>query len=80
MDITLFEQLRSLRKKLADQQKIPPYVVFADRTLLALSRAQPQTLDDFVKIPGVGERKLALYGAPFIEVIASFQRLKTKKY
>ncbi|NJK33944.1 MAG: DNA helicase RecQ [Oscillatoriales cyanobacterium SM2_2_1] len=79
-DITLFEQLRALRKKLADQQKIPPYMIFADRTLLALSRTQPQTLDDFAKIPGVGERKLALYGTSFIEVIAAFQGLKTRKY
>jgi ATP-dependent DNA helicase RecQ len=70
----LFEQLRLLRKKLADQQQIPPYIVFSDRTLAELCSSQPITLEEFAKVPGVGERKLALYGPAFIALIANFRK------
>jgi ATP-dependent DNA helicase RecQ len=69
----LFERLRTLRKRLADQQKVPPYVVFADAALRAMSEQQPQTLDAFAEISGVGKHKLEHYGATFIAEIRAFR-------
>ena len=69
----LFERLRILRKRLADEQKVPPYVVFADAALRAMSEEQPQTLDAFAEISGVGKHKLEHYGETFIAEIRAFR-------
>ncbi|MDB5973788.1 MAG: recQ [Nevskia sp.] len=69
----LFERLRILRKRLADEQKVPPYVVFADAALRAMSEQQPQTLDAFAEISGVGKHKLENYGETFIAEIRAFR-------
>ncbi|MAL99253.1 MAG: DNA helicase RecQ [Alteromonadaceae bacterium] len=63
-----WEALRACRKRLADEQGVPPYVIFHDATLLEILRGAPQTLDDLQTINGVGERKLEKYGADFLEV------------
>ncbi|MFN5857345.1 MAG: DNA helicase RecQ [Pseudanabaenaceae cyanobacterium] len=68
----LMEQLRKLRKAIADEQNVPPYIVFADASLRAMSVAQPQTLQEFAAIPGVGSRKLERYGIRFIQEIQAF--------
>jgi ATP-dependent DNA helicase RecQ len=68
----LFEQLRSLRKQIADEQSVPPYVVFADSSLRLMAQLQPQSLEDFSQISGVGSHKLARYGPRFVEEIRSF--------
>ncbi len=68
-DDPLFEALRSRRRELAQQQGVPPYVVFHDSTLAAMAAMRPQTLGEFGELPGVGERKLQTYGAAFLEVI-----------
>ncbi|GAB3918437.1 DNA helicase RecQ [Larkinella terrae] len=68
----LFERLRVLRKQLADEQNVPPYVVFTDSTLEEMSRARPTTPEAFRSISGVGERKLQLFGKRFMEEIATF--------
>ena len=68
-DQMLFEQLRQLRKQLADAAGVPPYVIFHDSTLRELAQRKPSTLDDFATIPGVGQTKLVRYGAAFIEVL-----------
>ncbi len=68
-DPGLFEQLRALRKELADAKSIPSYVVFSDVTLRHFSRDYPQDADALLRIPGVGEKKLADFGAAFIESI-----------
>ena len=65
----LFQQLRSLRKQLADAQGVPPYVVFADAALRAMAQAQPVTLAAFAEISGVGKAKLERYGPDFVAVI-----------
>ena len=65
----LFEQLRSLRLRLAQEQAVPPYVIFHDATLLHMTSEQPQTLDAMRAIPGIGERKLDQYGQAFLDVI-----------
>ncbi len=67
----LFQRLRSLRKKLADEQGVPPYVVFADAALRAMAAQRPLTLTAFAEIPGVGAAKLAHYGEVFTAEIAA---------
>ena len=69
----LFERLRTLRKRLADAQRVPPYVVFADAALRAMAEQQPQTLGAFAEISGVGRHKLENYGAVFIAEIRAFR-------
>ena len=71
IDIALWETLREKRRQLAEVQGVPPYVVFHDKTLQAMAREQPKRLDDFSRLPGVGERKLEKYGSDFLEVIIS---------
>ena len=69
IDIALWETLREKRRQLAEVQGVPPYVVFHDKTLQAMAREQPKVLNDFSRLPGVGERKLEKYGSDFLEVI-----------
>ena len=68
-DDPLFEALRQRRRELAQAQGVPPYVVFHDSTLAAMSAMRPQTLAEFADLPGVGERKLETYGQAFLDVI-----------
>ena len=70
----LFQKLRKLRKKLADAQAVPPYVIFSDSTLRKIALQQPKTLDEFGEISGVGKYKLAQYGDQFIEEINNYQQ------
>jgi ATP-dependent DNA helicase RecQ len=70
----LFEQLRALRKEIANEQSVPPYVVFADSSLRLMAQLQPQTIDDFSQISGVGSHKLTRYGSRFVEEIRAFCR------
>ena len=72
-DEALFERLRALRKRLADEAEVPPYVVFPNTTLAAMASARPATAAEFLAVPGVGEKKLATYGEPFLAEIAAFQ-------
>jgi ATP-dependent DNA helicase RecQ len=69
----LFEALRALRKRLAQAQGVPPYVVFTDASLRAMARLRPTSRDDFAAIPGVGARKLEQYAANFTELIRGIQ-------
>jgi ATP-dependent DNA helicase RecQ len=71
-DSELFETLRAHRKQLADAASVPPYVVFSDVALRHMARDYPVTDSAFLRIPGVGERKLADYGQSFIGLIAAF--------
>lgn len=68
----LFESLRKLRKELAEQRNVPPFIIFNDKTLLEMSRTMPQSLDMFGKISGVGQRKLEDLGAIFVNHIRTF--------
>jgi ATP-dependent DNA helicase RecQ len=70
----LFEELRILRKQLADQQNLPPYVIFTDTTLEDMARQRPTTPDALRNVSGVGERKLQLFGRQFLEVIQNHVR------
>ncbi|MBN1928330.1 MAG: DNA helicase RecQ [Chlorobiaceae bacterium] len=71
-DKQLFEQLRTLRKRLADEQGVPPYVVFSDKTLVELSVVKPTTRDEMLSVSGIGEVKLDRYAEPFLQVIGEF--------
>ena len=68
---SLFEALRRLRKQLADEVGMPPYVVFHDATLREIAQQRPLTLSQFAGIRGVGEAKLARYGERFIAAVRS---------
>jgi len=68
----LFEELRSLRKQIADAAGVPPFVVFSDATLVEMSKARPGDESDLLQITGVGEVKLRRYGTPFLKVIADY--------
>jgi ATP-dependent DNA helicase RecQ len=70
----LFQRLRLLRKQLADEQSVPPYVVFADSTLKLMAQAQPQTLTEFGKLSGVGSHKLNQYGDKFLAEIKAYSQ------
>ena len=72
LDDALFERLRRLRKRIADDQGVPPYVVFSDATLRDMCAHQPVTLRAFRQIGGVGDVKLERYGGAFVEEIRSF--------
>jgi ATP-dependent DNA helicase RecQ len=62
-------RLRALRKRLADENGIPPYVVFHDATLRAIAAHQPRDLARFAQVPGIGPSKLARYGDQFVAAI-----------
>jgi ATP-dependent DNA helicase RecQ len=68
-DSALFEALRALRRELAEESQVPPYVIFHDATLREMAAARPATLAELGDIPGIGARKLDAYGAQFLKVI-----------
>ena len=68
-DKELFEDLRLLRKRLADQQAIPAYIVLSDKTLHLLVAQRPTTIEEFGSVSGIGEFKKERYGKEFVEVI-----------
>ncbi len=69
VDEDLFEALRALRRKLAAERDVPPYLIFNDRTLLSLASYKPSTMPEFLTIKGVGEKKAADLGETFLEAI-----------
>ena len=64
-----WEVLRSLRRKLAEEHSVPPYVIFPDSTLLEMLRSQPRSLDEMSRVSGVGARKLERYGQAFLDAL-----------
>lgn len=64
-----WEALRTLRRKLAEEHGVPPYVIFPDSTLLEMLRSQPTSLSEMGRVSGVGARKLERYGEAFLEVL-----------
>jgi ATP-dependent DNA helicase RecQ len=70
-DLRLFETLREIRKQLAEEQGVPPYVIFGDAALIEMSRERPSNDFEFLEINGVGEVKLERHGSIFLEAIDS---------
>jgi ATP-dependent DNA helicase RecQ len=69
-DEVLFESLRQLRRRLADERSVPPYIIFSDVALRQMARHYPMTEGEFARISGVGEKKLKEFGQLFLEDIA----------
>jgi len=69
---SLFTILRTLRKQIADEQFVPPYVVFADKSLRDMAEKRPQNLREFEEVYGVGSNKRDKYGKVFLEAIRTF--------
>jgi ATP-dependent DNA helicase RecQ len=74
VDESLFEGLRALRREIAAERGVAAFVILHDSTLRELARLRPATLEDLRSIRGIGERKLADFGARFIERIAAHKR------
>src|SRR5437773_2886415 len=71
-DERLFERLRVLRRKLADERNVPAYVIFSDVSLREMARAYPTTASEFRRVPGVGEQKLKDFAEPLFAGIAEY--------
>ena len=68
----LFEVLRELRKRLADEEALPAYIVLSDKVLHLLSTSRPTTIEEFGNISGIGEYKKKKYGKEFVNLIRKF--------
>ncbi|MDR2528712.1 MAG: DNA helicase RecQ [Synergistaceae bacterium] len=75
-DQELFKRLRVLRRKLAEEQEVPPYIVFTDAVLYAMCSSLPQNGEELLAIPGVGKAKLARYGKSFLQVIREWRAVR----
>jgi ATP-dependent DNA helicase RecQ len=76
-DENLFQALRKLRKRIADSEGVPPYVVFGDSTLVEMAAETPASPTQLLSISGVGQHKLAKYGDAFLRAIAEHLAEKT---
>ena len=68
----LWDALRNKRRELAELQDVPPYIIFHDACLMSMMEHKPSTLEQLSRLPGVGERKLELYGAQFLAIIREY--------
>lgn len=73
-DIDLFNNLKKLRLEISKKRNIPPFIVFSDSSLIDMARLKPKNERDFLKIKGVGEKKLSQYGDLFIGKIIEFDK------
>lgn len=71
-DDELFERLRQLRREIAEEEKVPPYIIFSDVSLKEMSGRLPLNDQEFMQIKGVGERKLEAYGERFLQAIQQY--------
>jgi ATP-dependent DNA helicase RecQ len=76
VDEGLFEELRKLRRRLAEEKHVPAYVVFSDAALRDMARLKPATTEDFLEVNGVGEKKCEQYAQVFLQAIAEYRRLR----
>ena len=77
-DEILFVRLRALRKELADERRVPAYIVFGDTTLRAMARYYPETPAQMEGIPGMGEKKRAEFGEIFAAEIADYLKTSSR--
>ncbi|WP_299031642.1 HRDC domain-containing protein, partial [uncultured Anaerococcus sp.] len=76
VDQDLFERLRKVRLNLSKLRKVPPFIIFSDQSLRDMAVNKPKNEEDFLKIKGVGEKKLIQYGDIFIAEIKEYLRDK----
>ncbi|QMT59662.1 DNA helicase RecQ [Legionella sp. PC997] len=69
----LFELLRLLRRELADEENKPPFMIFSDATLHAMTEIRPKNLEQLLAVPGVGQHKLAHYGSQFLKALNGYK-------
>ena len=69
-DGALFQRLRAVRKRLADAESVPAYIVFSDAVLREMAVRKPSSANEMLDVPGVGPAKLQRYGAAFLEELA----------
>ena len=72
VDQTLFDRLRELRRSLARERSVPPYLIFNDRTLAEMAAKKPHTDEEFRRLKGVGDKKAADFGALFLAEVAMY--------
>jgi ATP-dependent DNA helicase RecQ len=72
-DQPLFDALREYRKQVADEQSVPPYIIFHDKTLVEICKKRPSSKSNLSEISGVGARKLDLYGSGVLKVIEEYE-------
>jgi ATP-dependent DNA helicase RecQ len=75
----LFDRLRRLRKRLADELNMPAYIIFSDVSLRQMARYYPSNEAEFARISGVGERKLKEFGKAFMASIAAYLRKRPRQ-
>ncbi|MGB0993933.1 MAG: helix-turn-helix domain-containing protein [Akkermansiaceae bacterium] len=68
----LFEYLRVLRKEVADEAEVPPYVVFSDRSLRSIAATMPESDDELLQLHGIGQNKCEKYGKAFLTAVADY--------
>jgi ATP-dependent DNA helicase RecQ len=78
-DEALFERLRAVRRKLADERDVPAYVIFSDVSLREMARDYPTTASEFRRIPGVGEQKLKDFAKPFLAEIIDYLAMNPRQ-
>ena len=69
MDYDLFEKLRGLRMELAKKDRVPPYLVFTDKTLTQMCQLRPKSKEEMLMVSGVGENKFRKYGEAFLALL-----------
>lgn len=72
-DAELFERLRMLRRDLAQERGVPPYIVCSDKTLRGICRLRPSSREELLDVPGIGEAKLQEYGEALLGAVAAFE-------
>jgi len=72
-EVEIFDQLRELRKEIASANKVPPYVVFSDKTLKELSNKMPSNKEEMLEVHGIGEVKFERYGQEFLTLIEEIE-------
>lgn len=71
-DRALFAKLKALRRNIANEQEVPPYLVFTDATLAEMAATMPTFHAEMLAVNGVGERKLSRFGDEFLDLIESY--------
>ncbi len=75
-DQILFENLRALRMEIAKEEKIPPYIVFSDKTLISMCQIKPKNLEEMLDVSGVGVVKAEKYGERFLKILTTKENTK----
>ena len=74
VQVELFESLRKLRLEIAKEEKVPPYIVFSDKTLRHMCQLKPSSKEEMLTVSGVGNYKFDKYGERFLEVIRVWEK------